>query len=323
MSRLRMLDAVIGGTRPGNRGGGNALKNVKRMLAPRPCRPRLWSKTWGGGGGWLPWIRHWLWNNNIMNTYAGFKTSIRFAFLFQMDRTKAVKAQLSGDHRRQSVNTIKKRRPSIHLERRGTVRRDSKLPFLDAITKDLLGEGVTKQDGNSEELATDSLAKHDGSSKVLEAENVEAESETKQERSLDSTAKQKDETITGTDQRDTTNTTQQSPPAARINTFFPDQKTPGDDLGPVARVRSRSFSVSTPRPVTVESSKWSTLRNFVESLRSHRGGDCSQVMNEVKSIVEGGVAMTPEDQIKEQITITAQHAIDSKFVTLLAVTLTN
>lgn len=273
-----------------------------------------------------------------------------FAFLLQVDRAKVVKGQLPGDHRRQSVNAIKKRRPSIHLKRRGTVWRGSKLPFRDGITKDLLGEGVTKQDGNSDELATDSEAKHDGSSKGLEAENVtkltqdnicekfqgeslskdaEVESETKQEQSLDSTTKQNDETITGTDQRGITNTTQQSPQAGRINIFFP-----GDDLRPVARFRGRSFSVSTPRPVTVESSKvldsafekkskWSTLRDFVESLRSHKGGGCSQVMNEVKSIVEESVAMTPEDQVMGQITITAQRAIDCTFVTLPAVTLPN
>ncbi|KAJ7392672.1 hypothetical protein OS493_010323 [Desmophyllum pertusum] len=58
-------------------------------------------------------------------------------------------------------------------------------------------------------------------------------------------------------------------------------------------------------------SKWSTLKNFVYSLQPHKGGGCSHVMKEVRNIAEGSGTMTSEDQVKEQVTVMAQHAIDT------------
>ena len=63
----------------------------------------------------------------------------------QMDSAKALKALMSGDHRRQSITASKKRRPSVYLERRGSIRRDSKLPLLGSINKELEAESVTEQ----------------------------------------------------------------------------------------------------------------------------------------------------------------------------------
>ena len=62
----------------------------------------------------------------------------------------------------------------------------------------------------------------------------------------------------------------------------------------------------------VKKSKWSTLNNFVHSLQPHKGGGCSHVLNEVKLIAEGSGAIPPEEQVKGQVTVMAQHVIDSK-----------
>ena len=103
-------------------------------------------------------------------------------FPFQLDRLKVVKTPMSTDHRRQNIIAAsKKRRPSIHLERRGTIRRDSKLPLVDTISKESeQAESVTKQDGTR----ADSVTKQDGTtgaeSVTKQAGTTGAESVTKQ-----------------------------------------------------------------------------------------------------------------------------------------------
>ena len=93
---------------------------------------------------------------------------------------------MSGDHRRQSIASNKRRRSSLHLMRRGTIRKDSKLTLLDT------GDGLfgRKKEGSISEDVTE----------------------------------QKDEDVT--DQRDTAVTTDKGPPTARVNSLFQDQQTP-------------------------------------------------------------------------------------------------
>ena len=118
---------------------------------------------------------------------------------------------MATDHRRQSIIAAsKKRRPSIHLERRGTIRRDSKLPLLDTISKELqadsvtkqdstIAEGVTKQDSTRAETVTkqdstraESVTKQDSTTAegVTKQDSTRSESVTKQERPLDSSSKE-------------------------------------------------------------------------------------------------------------------------------------
>lgn len=192
--------------------------------------------------------------------------------------------------------------------------------------------------------------------------------------SIEGRNKQTSDSVTG--QRDTAVTTEQGPPAARVNTLFPDQQTldnaqaqpkgggdssskvlqqekgddnrsskklqggevgddrsskipqqgkeVGDDRGPkIADASSRSMMIIPEEASHVfdadflTKSKWSTLKNFVYSLQPHKGGGCSHVMKEVRNIAEGSGTMTSEDQVKEQVTVMAQHAIDSKLIMLI------
>ena len=65
-------------------------------------------------------------------------------------------------------------------------------------------------------------------------------------------------------------------------------------------------------PAFIKKSKWSTLYNFVHSLQPHKGGGCSHLVHEVKNIAEDCGGIPSEDQVKEQIKVMAQHAIDSE-----------
>ena len=197
---------------------------------------------------------------------------------------------MSGDHRRQSITASKKRRPSLHLERGGTIRRESKLPLLDTGER-LLGR---KREDSISEGVTD----------------------------------QKDGDTSVTDHCDTTKTTEQGPPTARVNTFFPaDQPTGGGVhesaadkqgmseamTGAVRRMSEVPLEASEVfDSAFVKRSKWSTLNNFVHSLQSHKGGGCSHVVHEVKNIAEDYGGIPSEDQVKEQIKVMAQHVIDSE-----------
>ena len=193
-------------------------------------------------------------------------------FIIQLDRVKAIKALMSGDHRRQSITASKKRRPSLHLERRGTIRSDSKLP--------LLGTG----DGQFERKREDSIS--------------------------EGVTEQKDEGKT--DQSDIAATTEQGPPTAPV---FPDQQTPVPERerSEVPVEASEVFDST-----FVKKSKWSTLGNFVHSLQPHKGGGCSHVVNEVKHIAEDSGEIPSEDQVKEQVKVMAQHAIDSESIVLFS-----
>lgn len=291
---------------------------------------------------------------------------------------------MSSDHRRQSILASKKRRPSIQLERRGTIRRDSKVPLIDTLTDGMFGRGR-------------------GDSISAEADNAHPEATSLTEQKEDTLASAgiegptKQPSVSVTDQRDNAVMTEQGPPAVRRNTLFPDENTPhvaqaqgksddsrssqepqqnkeggvdrssretqqikevggdrdskepqyskdvgdhrsskepqpvkeGEDGRSAKAVDGTSRSMITqdkeaalfPAPedasnifdaAFVKNNKWSTLKNFVHSLQPHRGGGCSHVLNEVKHIAEGSGAIPSEDQVKEQVTVMAQHAIDSK-----------
>lgn len=266
------------------------------------------------------------------------KPSLLHVFLIQLDRAKAVKALMSADHRRQSITASKKRRPSIHLERRGTIRRDSKLPLLD--TSDGLF-GRKREDSISKEVEAESVigsisSRAGGNEPALKSPNAEPESVTEQK---DEDAIVTNQPNTPVTTENTAVTTEQGPPTARVNNLFPDQQTPAQTkdcdvsqsqkevtLGSKVDAASQSLSVLSHVPAEatnvfdsafVKKSKWSTLRNFVYSLQPHKGGGCSHVVNEVKHIAEGSGAIPSEDQIKEQVTVMAQHAIDSESITFL------
>ena len=176
--------------------------------------------------------------------------------------------------------------------RGGTIRRESKLPLLDTGER-LLGR---KREDSISEGVTD----------------------------------QKDGDTSVTDHCDTTETTEQGPPTARVNTFFPaDQPTGGGVHESAADKQVEGMSEAMTGAVRrmsevpleasevfdsafVKKSKWSTLNNFVHSLQPHKGGGCSQVVHEVKNIAEDYGGIPSEDQVKEQIRVMAQHAIDSE-----------
>ncbi|KAJ7392671.1 hypothetical protein OS493_010322 [Desmophyllum pertusum] len=131
-----------------------------------------------------------------------------------IDRAKAVKALMSSDHRRQSIVASKKRRPSIHLERRGTIRRDSKLPVSHTPTEGMFGRK------REDSISTDADGAHpelDKTSAVLTEQKEDALA------GIEGRNEQTSDSVTG--QRDTAVTTEQGPPAARVNTLFPDQQT--------------------------------------------------------------------------------------------------
>ena len=270
---------------------------------------------------------------------------------------------MSSDHRRQNLMfASKKRRPSLQLERRGTIGRDSKGPLIDTPTDGMLGrkrEDSVGAETDRAHLERDSLAEQKGD--TLTSAGTEAQTE------------QPSDSVTG--QRDTAVTTEQGPPVARRNTLFPDENTInstqtqqedddnrsseelqqpkeiGDDRSlkkqqPItidaAKAQGKTDDnrssmevgvtghdfltqdkeaapLSVPKDAShvfdaalVKESKWSTLENLVSSLHPHAGAGCSHVLNEVKHIAQKSGAIPPEDQIKEQVTVMAQLAIDSK-----------
>ena len=108
-----------------------------------------------------------------------------------------------------------------------------------------------------------------------------------------------------TDQRDTAVTTEQGLPEVRVNTLFIDQQVS------IPEEPGQVFDAD-----FVKKSQWKTLNNFVHSLQPHKGSSCSHVLNELKHIAEESGAISAEDQVKEQLTVMAQHAIDSKYTVL-------
>ena len=284
---------------------------------------------------------------------------------------------MSVDHRRQSITPRKKRRPSLHLERGGTIRRESKLPLLDTGERllgrkreDSISEGVTDQKngdtsvtdhcdttetteqgpptarvntffpadqptgGGVHESAADKQARGGTirrESKLPLLDTGERLLGRKREDSIsEGVTDQKNGDTSVTDHCDTTETTEQGPPTARVNTFFPaDQPTGGGVHESAADKQVEGMSEAMTGAVRrmsevpleasevfdsafVKKSKWSTLNNFVHSLQPHKGGGCSQVVHEVKNIAEDYGGIPSEDQVKEQIRVMAQHAIDSE-----------
>jgi len=213
---------------------------------------------------------------------------------------------MSSDHRRQSLSLAsKKRRPSLQLERKGNIRRDSK---------------DTPTDGMFGRKREDSIS--------TEMDNAHPE--------RDSLAEQKGDTLASAVNE---TQTEQGPPEVRRNPLFPDEaaqtqennrsskepqpaKESDDDRGTkvvdetgqsVFTQDKEAASLLVPEDAAfVKKNKWSTLTNFFDSLQPFLGGGCSHVLDEVKNIAQGSGEIPSEDQIKKQVTVMAQHAIDSK-----------
>lgn len=153
----------------------------------------------------------------------------------------------------------------------------------------------------------------------------------------DSLAEQKGDTLasTGTesqtelpsdsvkDQRDTAVTTEQGPPAVRRNTLFPDQ-----DSTNSAQTPEKADDKSSPKELqqnkkNVVAQAQAQGKTDDNSLQPHTDEGCSHVLNEVKNIVQGSGAIPSEDQIKEQVTVMAQRAIDSNYFILIILKILN
>ncbi|XP_068734753.1 calponin homology domain-containing protein DDB_G0272472-like [Montipora capricornis] len=204
----------------------------------------------------------------------------------QLEIAKEIKALQSCSHRRQSFFANKRRRSSVNLERRGT-RRHSKLPFFDGLRRESRADSVTGQENTRKELEAESVS----SNKELEVGSV-----TEQSQSPDGSKKESQDQQT----------------SGEVDQYSKESET---------RARSRALSISTQgsfdinQPVFdstfVNNSPWSTLQNFADSLTSYTGAACSHVVNSVRLVVEGSGMIPTEEQVKEQVKITAQHAIDT------------
>ena len=241
--------------------------------------------------------------------YFYYYKSIFPVFRFsQIDRTKASKALISSDHRRQSLPLSSKRRcSSLKLERRGTIRRDSRVPLVGTPTDGMLGR--KREDGiitatDSEHRERDSLAEQKGD--TLASAGTESQSE------------QPPDSVT--DQRDIAFTTEQGPPAVRRNTLFPDQ-----DYTNAAQSQEKADDKSSPKEQPTKNDVTQVQgKTDDNSLKLHTGGGTGlQVLNEVKNIVQESGTMPSEDQIKEQVTVMAQLAIDSKYFILIILKIKN
>ena len=228
----------------------------------------------------------------------------------QIDKTKALKALMSSDHRRQSLTLAsKRRRSSLMLERRGTIRVDSRGPLTDTPTDGMLGrkrEGSIVAETDSAHPERDSLAEQKGDT----FSSVGTESQTEQ--TSDSV----------TDQCDTAVKTEQGPPAVRRNTLFPDQdstnaaqtKEKADDKRTLKELQQNKDvgddrSSKEPQPIKNDVAQ-AQGKTDDSSLQPH-------TLSEVKNIVQGFGVITSKDKIKEQVTVMAQNAIDSKYFILL------
>lgn len=223
---------------------------------------------------------------------------------------------MSSDHRRQSLQLAsKKRRSSIQLERRGTIRRDSRIPLLDTPTDAILGRkrDVIGRETDSVHPETDSLAEQ--KEDVLASVGAESQAE------------QPSDNVK--DQGDTADTTEQGPPAVRRNTLFPDQ-----DSTNAAQTQENAENKSIPKelqqtkeieddrsskePQPIKNDEAQAQRKTDDdSLQPHTDRDCSPLLNEVKNIAQGFGVDSSEDQIKEQVSIMAQNAINSEYFTLI------
>ena len=260
---------------------------------------------------------------------------------------------MSSDHRRQSLQLAsKRRRSSIQLERRGTIRRDSRVPLLDTPTDGILGrkrEFITGTETDSPRPERDSLAEqkedtHASAGTESQADQPSDNAAQVQEKAKrDSLAEQKKgmlDSVGGesqteqpsdsvTDQGDNADTTEQGPPAVRRNTLFPDQ-----DSTNAAQTQEKTDDKSSPKelqqnkemgdgrgskelqPIKTDAAQ-TEGKTDGNSHQPHTGMRCSHLLNEVKNIAQGFGVISSEDQIKEQVTIMAQNAIDSKYFILI------
>lgn len=251
--------------------------------------------------------------------------------LLQLERANIAKALVSTGPRRQSLFANKGRRSSINLERRGT-RKQSILPLSDGHRRESREVSVTGQCSTEKEMEEVCVS----GNKALEGDNV-----TGQGRLLDSSIKEsREETVnqqtplqaSASSKLETRKrATEQGPPKVLVNPLFPDQQTTGEadqDLKrneplPCTETRARGGALTLPvqetsdakqafDPTFMKSNPWSTLNNFVESIISPPDAGCSQMVNAIKLVVQGSGLLSTEDQIREQIKVTAQHAIDSE-----------
>ena len=241
---------------------------------------------------------------------------------------------MSSDHRRQSLQfASKRRRSSIQLERRGTIRRDSRVPLLDTPTDGILGrkreviagtetDSPRPERGSLAEQKEDTLASAGADSQADQPSDNAAQPQEKAQR--DSLAEQKKGMLASaggesqteqpsesvTDQGDNTDTTEQGPPAVRRNTLFPDQ-----DSTNAAQTQEKADDKSSPKELQ-QNKEMGDGRGSKE-LKQGKTDDNSLLLNEVKNIAQGFGVISSEDQIKEQVTIMAQNAIDSKYFILI------
>jgi len=169
--------------------------------------------------------------------------------------------------------------------------------------------GRKREDGiitatDSEHRERDSLAEQKGD--TLASAGTESQSE------------QPPDSVT--DQRDIAFTTEQGPPAVRRNTLFPDQ-----DYTNAAQSQEKADDKSSPKEQPTKNDVTQVQgKTDDNSLQLHTGGGTGlQVLNEVKNIVQESGTMPSEDQIKEQVTVMAQLAIDSKYFILIILKIKN
>ena len=277
-----------------------------------------------------------------------------FLFRFsQIDKTKALKALMSSDHRRQSLQLANKtRRSSIQLERRGTIRRDSRVPLLDTPTDGILGrkrEVITGTETDSPHPERDNLAEQ--KEDMLASAGTESQADQPFDNSAQAQEKAKRESLAEqkkgmlasaggesqteqpsdsvTDQGDKADTTEQGPPAVRRNTLFPEQDSTNaaqtqekvdDKSSPKELQQNKEMGDNRgskePQPIKNDAAQ-AQGKTDDNSLQPHTGRRRSHLLNEIKNITQGFGVICSEDQTKEQVTIMAQKAIDSKYFILI------
>lgn len=249
-------------------------------------------------------------------------------FVLQMDRSKLLKVVPHGDFRRQSVTGHAKRRTTLFQldPRRGSIlHRDSRHHhpgFGDKKHADIAehnephSEAVKETGEESGGAGATSGAEtrehgHQGETLSMEMRPKDGVNHTGQQ---DAT---KDAHPEGTSTLAEGETEKSGIPEVRRNTLFlenQEQKTIEIERSGEEDQRSETKTEISAMfdEEFITKSKWSTLPHILSALRAMKGGGCSHLLNEVKSISEPGDPTPVDEQARDQITVMAQHAIDSK-----------
>ena len=202
-----------------------------------------------------------------------------------MDRSKLLRPLPHGEFRRPSLAGHLKRRGTLFQldPRRGSIlHRDSRLQHPGHADK-VLAE--TKETGD--ELSTESRPENDATQNA--AQDV------------------------ATDTAGGAATENPGIPQVRVNTLF--QENPAEN-GSAGATEGRPGHESGAGVVFgeefISKSRWSTLPHILSALRAMKGGGCPHVLSEVKSIAEPGDPAPVDEQARDQITVLAQHAVDSE-----------